>query len=58
MHRVVLYAPQAAFYLGVSDIPVPWDLIAYSVLFFIALPVFLGALSRKVIIDRKGEKWF
>jgi len=44
---VVLYAPQAAFYLGVSNVPVPWDLIAYSVLFFIALPVFLGALSRK-----------
>lgn len=55
---VVLYAPQAAFYLGVSSVPVPWDLIAYSVLFFIALPVFLGALSRKVIMSKKGEKWF
>jgi len=55
---VVLYAPQAAFYLGVSNVPVPWDLIAYSVLFFIALPVFLGALSRKVLMNRKGEKWF
>jgi len=53
---VVLYAPQAAFYLGVSNIPVPWDLIAYSVLFFIALPVLLGALSRRVIIGRKGKK--
>ena len=55
---VILYAPQAAFYLGVSNIPVPWDLIAYSVLFFVALPVFVGALSRKVIVGRKGKECF
>lgn len=53
-----LYAPLAALYLGVSSIPVPWDLIAISVLVFIALPVASGAISRKLILDRKGEKWF
>jgi ACR3 family arsenite transporter len=53
-----LYAPLAAFYLGVSSIPVPWDLIALSVLVFIALPVASGAISRKVILERKGESWF
>jgi len=55
---LVLYAPQSAFYLGVSGIPVPWDLIAMSVLFFIALPVSLGALSRKLLISRMGKEWF
>src|SRR4030067_789822 len=53
-----LYAPLAAFYLGVSGIPVPWDLIAVSVLVFIALPVASGAISRKNILERKGEEWF
>lgn len=53
-----LYAPLAALYLGVSSIPVPWDLIAVSVLVFIALPVASGAISRKYILERKGEKWF
>jgi len=53
-----LYAPFAALYLGVSSIPVPWDLIAVSVLVFIALPVASGAISRKLILDRKGEEWF
>jgi ACR3 family arsenite transporter len=53
-----LYAPFAAFYLGISGIPVPWDLIAISVLTFIALPVFSGAVSRKLILERKGEVWF
>lgn len=53
-----LYAPFAAFYLGVSGIPVPWDLIAISVLVFIALPVTAGAISRRVIIKNKGEEFF
>jgi ACR3 family arsenite transporter len=53
-----LYAPLAAFYLGVSGIPVPWDLIAISVLVFIALPVTAGAISRQVIIKKKGEEFF
>jgi len=55
---LALYAPLAAFYLGVSGIPVPWDLIALSVLIFIALPVGSGALSRRLIIRKKGEEWF
>jgi len=55
---LALYAPLAAFYLGVSGIPIPWDLIALSVLIFIALPVGSGALSRRLIIRKKGEEWF
>jgi len=55
---VALYAPQSAFYLGVSGIYVPWDLIALSVAVFIALPVSLGALSRELLIPRKGKEWF
>ncbi len=55
---LLFYAPMAGLYLGVSNIPVPWDLIALSVLVFIALPVAAGALSRRVIIRKKGEEWF
>ncbi len=55
---LALYAPLAGLYLGVSGIPVPWDLIAASVLIFIALPVTAGAISRKVILAKKGEGWF
>ncbi len=55
---LVLYAPLAGLYLGVSSIPVPWDLIAVSVIVFIAFPVASGALSRRLIIRRKGDEWF
>ncbi len=53
-----LYAPLAGLYLGVSSIPVPWDLIAISVTTFIAVPVVAGAISRRTIMKRKGEEWF
>lgn len=53
-----LYAPLAGLYIGISGIPVPWDLIALSVLVFIAVPVASGAISRKLILQRKGEEWF
>jgi ACR3 family arsenite transporter len=55
---IALYAPLSAFYIGISGIPVPWDLIALSVVFFIVFPVSLGALSRKLLIDKKGTDWF
>ncbi len=58
LFMLALYAPLSAFYLGVSSIPVPWDLIAVSVLVFIALPVAAGAITRRTLIPRKGEKWF
>ena len=55
---VILYAPQSTFYLGVSGMPVPWDLIVMSVVIFIVIPVSLGAISRKLLIGRKGKEWF
>lgn len=55
---VALYAPLAGLYMGISGIPVPWELIAVSVLVFIALPVAAGAISRRIIIRGKGEEWF
>ncbi len=58
LFMLFLYAPLAALYLGVSSILVPWDLIAVSVLVFIATPVAAGAISRKHMIRRKGEEWF
>jgi len=55
---VALYGAEAAFYLGVSSIPVPWDLIAWSVILFIAIPVTLAAITRRTLLASKGETWF
>jgi ACR3 family arsenite transporter len=55
---VALYGAEAAFYLGISSIPVPWDLILLSVFLFIAVPVSLAAISRRILLRKKGEFWF
>ena len=55
---IALYGTEAAFYLGVSSIPVPWDLIVWSVILFIAVPVSLAALTRRTLLLSKGEVWF
>jgi ACR3 family arsenite transporter len=55
---IALYGTEAAFYLGVSSVPVPWDLILLSVILFIAIPVSLGALTRRTLLPSKGEAWF
>ena len=53
-----LYAPLAAFLLGVARIPVPWETIAFSVGIYIGLPLVAGYFSRKEILKRKGRTWF
>jgi len=55
---IALYGTEAAFYLGVSSIPVPWDLILLSVVLFIAVPVSLAAITRRTLLPSKGEAWF
>jgi len=55
---IALYGVEAAFYLGVSSIPVPWDLIFWSVVLFIAVPVSLAAITRRIVLPSKGVAWF
>lgn len=55
---LLLYAPYAAFCLGVGGVPVPFSLVALSVLLFVALPLFAGQVSGRLLTLRKGELWF
>jgi ACR3 family arsenite transporter len=57
---VILFAftPIVAFLLGVSDVRVPWDTLLLSVGLFVVIPLGLGALTRSVLIPRKGKEWF
>jgi len=55
---LVLYAPLAAFLLGVASIPVPWETMALSIGIYVGLPLAAGYVSRNQILKRKGEKWF
>lgn len=55
---LLLYGPLGGFLLGVGKLPVPWQALALSIGIYVALPLFSGYISRKLIIRTKGEEWF
>jgi ACR3 family arsenite transporter len=55
---LVLYGPLGGFLLGVGRLPVPWQALVLSIGIYVALPLIAGYISRKAIINVKGEDWF
>ena len=55
---LVAFAPIVVFLLGISDIAVPWDTVALSVLLYIVIPLTAGWLTRVALIRRRGSEWF
>jgi ACR3 family arsenite transporter len=53
-----LYGPLGGFLLGVGRLPVPWQALVLSIGIYVALPLVAGYVSRKLIIQAKGEDWF
>ncbi|MFW6190982.1 MAG: ACR3 family arsenite efflux transporter [Thiohalospira sp.] len=52
------FAPIVVFLLGISDITVPWDTVALSVLLYIVIPLAAGWMTRVHLIRRRGQQWF
>ena len=55
---LVAFAPIVIFLLGVSNITVPYDVLLYSVVLYIVIPLGVGALSRAVLLRTRGPVWF
>jgi ACR3 family arsenite transporter len=55
---LVLYGVLGGFLLGVGRLPVPWQALVLSIGIYVALPLVAGYISRKAIINSKGEEWF
>lgn len=55
---IFLYVPMVTFLTGIKNIQIDWILLLISLVFFIGLPLFLGVLSKRLIIASKGEDWF
>ncbi len=55
---VVFYAPLAIFLLGVPDIFVPWRRVAFGVALYVGLPLLAGYVTRKILLNKKGKRWF
>jgi len=52
------FAPIVMLLLGLSDIAVPWQTIALSVVLYIVIPLTAGYLTRVTLMRQKGAVWF
>ena len=55
---IVLYAPIVAILTGISNIQINQWTLVISVLAFIGIPMLLGLVSRKLLVNLKGNEWF
>ena len=56
---LVAFAPIVKFLVsGASGLEVPFEVLLDSVLVFVVIPLVLGAVSRSLLIHRRGERWF
>jgi len=52
------FAPIVILLLGVSNIQVPYDTVALSVVLYIVIPLAAGYLTRRTLIARRGIEWY
>jgi len=55
---LVLFVPLVVLFTGISSIPIDRLLLVISVLLFIGVPLVLGIISRKTLVNWKGQEWF
>jgi ACR3 family arsenite transporter len=52
------FAPIVVLLLGISNIVVPWDTVALSVVLYIVIPLTAGYATRIYLIKKYGSEWF
>jgi ACR3 family arsenite transporter len=56
---LLLFAPIVKLLVsGASGLDVPFEVLLYSVVIFVVIPLAAGSVSRRVLIRRKGVEWF
>ena len=55
---LVLFVPLVQFLLGVNGVSIPWDTLFFSIVLFVVVPLAGGALTRFMMIKKKGIDFF
>ncbi len=55
---IFLFVPIVSFLLGVSNVQVPWEVLLFSVVLFVVIPLVAGFFTRRLLIKSKGEEYF
>jgi len=55
---LVAFIPIVGLLLGITDITIPYDTLAASIIIFVVVPLLAGFITHKILVGRKGEAWF
>jgi ACR3 family arsenite transporter len=55
---LVLFVPLVQLLLGVNGVTIPWDTLFFSIVLFVVVPLAGGALTRFLMIKKKGIEYF
>lgn len=55
---LLAFVPIVKFLLGVSNVVVPYSTLFVSVFLFVAIPLLGGAITRKIVVDKRGKDYF
>lgn len=55
---IVLFVPIVTLLLGLTNITFPWEVLIFSILIFVVVPLVAGILTRIFVIKKKEEEYF
>jgi len=55
---LVAFIPIVGLLLGITDVTIPYDTLAASVVIFVVIPLVAGYITNRVLIRSHGEEWF
>jgi len=55
---LILFIPIVGLLLGITDITIPWNTLAASIIVFVVIPLLAGYLTHKIVISLKGQEWY
>jgi ACR3 family arsenite transporter len=55
---IFLFVPWVTFLLGINKVQIPWATLIFSIFLFVVIPLTAGAITRAVMINRKGLEYF
>ncbi len=55
---LVAFIPIVGLLLGITNITIPYETLAASIVVFVVVPLLAGYITHKMLIKRNGEEWF
>jgi ACR3 family arsenite transporter len=55
---LVAFIPIVRFLLGITNIEIPYEVLASSVIIFVVIPLAAGYFSNRYLLKAKGKEWF